>query len=141
MGQYRIKCTHEIKGHSKDILALNFTNTDDRWIVTCGKDCQARVWDTKSGKLVVELEKHSDFVNNAMFTSDDCHIISVSSDKHIIVSEIIQEDVAMNGNGNAGGSFGTKYKFKTLVKIETKNYRDIELGNNTLVAMGNLPLI
>jgi hypothetical protein len=63
----------------------------------------------------------------------------VSSDKHIIVSEIIQEDVPMNGNGNAGSSFGIKYKFRTLVKIETKNYRDIELGNNILVAMGNLP--
>lgn len=74
------------------------------------------------------MEKHADMMHNAVFTRDDCNVISVSADKHIFVSEIIQEEL--------NGSF--KYKFKTLLKIETKNYRDIELGNNILVTIGNL---
>lgn len=89
--------------------------------------------------MLAELEKRSDSVNNAIFTSDDCNIISVSSDKHIIISEIVQEEVTATYNGNVGGSSSIKYRIKTLHKIETKNYRDIELGNHMLVAIGNLP--
>lgn len=47
--KYKIKCTHEIHGHSKNILALNWTNTDDRWVITAGSEGIAKVWDSKSG--------------------------------------------------------------------------------------------
>ena len=43
------------------------------------------------GRLVCELEKHSGVVHNALFTYDDLHIVSVSVDKKIMISEIVEE--------------------------------------------------
>ena len=82
----------------------------------------------------MELEKHTEHVQNAIFTNDDTHIVTVSIDKHIVVSEIVQEDIAMS-NGHSGGG----YKFKAIMrlKLEVKNYIDIALSNNILVAIGN----
>lgn len=59
--KYKIKCTHEIKCH-KNVLALNWTNTDDRWVITAGSDNCARIWDSKTGRLVLVLEKHKDTI-------------------------------------------------------------------------------
>lgn len=60
--KYRIKCTHEIKCHSKNVLALNWTNTDDRWVITAGCENNARIWDAKTGRLVALLDKHKDTI-------------------------------------------------------------------------------
>jgi hypothetical protein len=35
---------------------MNWTNTDDRWIITAGSECIAKIWDSKSGALVMELK-------------------------------------------------------------------------------------
>lgn len=59
---FKIKCTHEIKGHQKNILALNWTNTDDRWLITAGSEFVAKVWDSKTGALVMELKGHKDTI-------------------------------------------------------------------------------
>ena len=48
----------------------------------------ARVWDSKTGKQVVELAKHNDTIQSAAFTSDDTRVITVGVDKLIIIWEI-----------------------------------------------------
>lgn len=60
--KYRIKCTHEIKGHKQSILALNWTNTDDRWLISAGSDKVAHIWDTRTSKPVCELAAHTDTI-------------------------------------------------------------------------------
>mmetsp|Transcript_7506 Transcript_7506/g.5701 ORF Transcript_7506/g.5701 Transcript_7506/m.5701 type:complete len:144 (+) Transcript_7506:669-1100(+) len=71
LGKLKVKCTHEIKGHSKETLALSWTNQDDRYIVTCGKDHMVRMWDTKSGRMRLEIDRHCEAVQNVFFTQDD----------------------------------------------------------------------
>jgi hypothetical protein len=34
---------------SKGIQSLNWSNTDDRWVITAGLDASAKVWDAKTG--------------------------------------------------------------------------------------------
>ena len=73
----------------------------------------ARIWDSKSGKLVVELSKHNDAILSAIFTSDDSRVVTVSVDKHIIIWEITQDEAT------------TAYKAAELHRIETKHYLEI----------------
>ncbi len=52
--------------------SLFWANLDDHWFVTSSMDKTARVWDSKTGKLVCELAgKHSEGVTAAVFSSDD----------------------------------------------------------------------
>lgn len=60
--KYKIKCTHEIRGHSKQINSINWTNTDDRWLISASHDQTAKIWDSKSGRMVMELTKHQEAV-------------------------------------------------------------------------------
>lgn len=70
--KYRIKCTHEIKAHNKQINSLNWSNLDDRWLITASLDKSAKIWDSKTGKLVCDLaNKHSEGVTSAVFSMDD----------------------------------------------------------------------
>jgi WD repeat-containing protein 26 len=58
-GKYKIKCSHEIKGHTKIITSLNWSYTQDdkaAWLVTTSHDSSIKVWDSaKGGRLVVEI--------------------------------------------------------------------------------------
>lgn len=83
------------------------------------------------GRLVVELERHADSVQNAIFTYDDLHVVSVSVDKRLFISEIIEEQLE-------GG--GTKYRAKTIHKMEIKNFLDIVLTSHVLVCVGKMSM-
>jgi WD40 repeat protein len=67
---------------------LNWTNSDDRWLITTAKETVVRIWDYKSGKQIIELDKHQDFVLSAVFTNDDTKVITVSVDKSLMLWEI-----------------------------------------------------
>jgi WD40 repeat protein len=110
-------------GHKKNILALNWTNTDDRWIISGGQDSIARVWDTRTGKLVVELAKHQDIIQSASFTSDDSKVVTLGIDKHLIIWEILSSE------------FSTEFKAHEITRIETKNFMELALSQNRLVTM------
>ena len=88
--KYRIKCTHEIRAHSKQINSLNWTNTDDRWIVTTSADYTAKIWDSRSGKLACDIaNKHAESVTSAVFSpNDDSKLITLSTDKYMILWDI-----------------------------------------------------
>ena len=54
------------------------------------------------------------------------HVVSCGTDKKIIVSEIIEEEIEGN----------TKFKSKCIYKMESKNYYDIAMASNILVCSG-----
>lgn len=74
------------------MLALNWTNTDDRWILTAGSDNCARIWDTRTGRLVLVLEKHKDTIQQAIFSPDDSKVVTIGTDKQLIVWDIIHNE-------------------------------------------------
>ncbi len=43
-------------------------SADDAWIVTGSHDNTAKVWDTKTGRLVVEINRHQESVTAVTFT-------------------------------------------------------------------------
>jgi len=70
---------------------LNWTNTDDRWFISSSNDISARIWDSRSGKLVCEIaNKHTEAVTCAIFSSDDSKVITVGTDRLLILWEIRQ---------------------------------------------------
>lgn len=93
--------------------------------------------------MVVELEKHSEQVQAAVFTEDDIHVVSIGTDKKIIVNEISEEEISSsnnngfaNNNNNGNGEGITKFKSKCIHKMETKHYYDIAMASNILVCNG-----
>jgi hypothetical protein len=77
----------------------------------------------------VELEKHCDNILNAFFYGDeDNFIVSVSVDKHIVITEVMQETFTDPIQGT-----GYRWKAVTLKKIETKNFSASCLSRNVFV--------
>jgi WD40 repeat protein len=70
------------------VRSLCWTNQDDRWVLTAGDDLVARIWDARHGKLIVEMDKHTEAIMQAMFTSDDSKVITLGIDKQLIVWEV-----------------------------------------------------
>ena len=107
------------------MLALNWTNMDDRWLITAGSDKVARIWDTRTSKPVCELVAHTDTIQAAVFTSEDKLVITLSVDRRIIIWSII-EDLAQPNIFTA----------VEIHRIETKNYMDVALSLDRIVLMG-----
>ncbi|MEY2565252.1 MAG: hypothetical protein QOH88_3445 [Verrucomicrobiota bacterium] len=54
---------------------------DGSRVLTASDDRTARVWDAKTGKLLVDLEGHQDAVTTAQFSPDGSRIVTGSKDK------------------------------------------------------------
>lgn len=105
--------------------SLAWANLDDTWFVTSSMDKTARVWDSKTGKLVCELNgKHSEGVTSAVFSSDDTQVVTTGTDKALILWELRQN------------SDETTYHAVVMTIIETKAYLDLAISSNRLVAKG-----
>ena len=60
-----------------------------------------------------------------MFSSDDTKVVTIGTDKQLIVWEITNDDDGSN-----------EYKAKDIYKIDTKRFTDLALCGNRLVVMG-----
>ena len=47
-----------------------------------------RLWDSKSGKQLLELNKHQDVVLSAAFMLEDTKVVTISVDKTLILWDI-----------------------------------------------------
>jgi WD40 repeat protein len=76
------KDTVRLSGHRNTIVSVAFS-PDDLKIVTASMDLTAKLWDSKSGKLIQDLIGHEDEVNSARFSPDGNKIVTASNDGEI----------------------------------------------------------
>ncbi len=65
--------------HGDGVLFAEFA-PNGRTILTAGEDCQARLWDAKTGKYLLQLD-HPNQVYSARFSSDSRWVVTVCRDK------------------------------------------------------------
>jgi WD40 repeat protein len=109
-------------------VALNWSNTDDRWLISAGSDKVAHIWDSRTSRPVCELAAHTDNIQAALFTSDDKLVITVSVDRRLIVWAI-NEDV------------NNVFSAVEINRVEIKNYMDVAFSQDRLVLMGQKSIL
>jgi WD40 repeat protein len=67
-----------LKGHTKPIFALAFSD-DGKQIATAGSDRSVRVWESESGREVVQLPEQPSTVFALAFTPDGAHLATGSN--------------------------------------------------------------
>jgi WD40 repeat protein len=106
--------------------SLCWSNLDDTWLLTSSLDKSAKIWDSKTGKLVCELAgRHTESLTAAVFSADDTQVITTATDKLIILWEI---------RPNTDGSDG--HHAVVMTTIETKCYLDLAISSSRIVAKG-----
>ena len=58
-----------LRGHTKPVTSVQFS-PDGAFVVTASRDTSARIWDTKTGKLLHTLHGHYGLVTDASFSPD-----------------------------------------------------------------------
>src|SRR6476646_6146589 len=62
-----------------NILAAAFS-PDGQLLATCDTDCNVRVWEVRSGKLLLICQGHANWVRSLMFSPDGRTLASCSAD-------------------------------------------------------------
>ncbi len=88
-------------GHTDFINSTQFSN-DGKKIVTSSKDRSAKVWDTETGNLLVELLKHRRQVLSAEFNHDNKKIVTSSEDSTAILWDAISGNALLNFTHHTG---------------------------------------
>ena len=133
--------------HTDRINAWEFS-PDNKMLITASFDNKAIIWDTKTGKKLVELIGHSDAAKSAVFTLDNESVITSSNDKSIKIWNVKSGKVINTLIGHRGFIYfaklspdGTKvlsvsgdstvivWELKTGKNIFSFSSRDYELRN------------
>lgn len=81
-------------GHPKWAKKMSFAKStsafspDGRFVATASADRWLRIWDTATGKLLHQLEGHSDFITSCAFSPDGLYVLSASWDKTLVQWEL-----------------------------------------------------
>ena len=77
----QVQCLLEIQTNTSNIIALSWSTTSDKYLVTAGKEKAASIWSATSGQNLLKLEKHTDCIYQALFApSDDTKVFTIGSD-------------------------------------------------------------
>ena len=68
------------KGHTSWVITSSFS-PDEQYLMTGGMDQTAKVWDIRSGKLLLDLIGHKQYVTSVKFSPDMKKIVTTSYDK------------------------------------------------------------
>jgi WD40 repeat protein len=71
-----------LQGHDGYVLSAAFS-PDGARVVTASTDQTARIWDAKTGAVLMELKGHGGWVYSAAFSADGARIVTASRDKTV----------------------------------------------------------
>src|SRR5262249_52881803 len=69
-----------LKGHSASVFSAVFSG-DDKLVATASQDGTARIWDTKTGKLLATLRGAGGPIYSANFSPDGRKLVTASQDR------------------------------------------------------------
>ncbi len=69
-----------IEGHKNPILHAAFSPDGSKVVIVTGNENLVRLWDSKTGKLLVVLKGHEHHVNHAIFSPDGQRVLTSSKD-------------------------------------------------------------
>ncbi len=74
------------EGHTGYVNSATFSPDEEgKWVLTASDDGTAKLWDSRTGKLVKTLSGHTDRVRHAEFSRDGTRVVTSSSDKTAII--------------------------------------------------------
>jgi len=130
--QYKIKCSHEIRGHAKQVNALNWSHDESELVVTASADKTVKIWDSKTGRLVLDIhDRHQEAIVSAIFIpgTSGIRLLTAAVDKLVIIWEL----TTVPGTTRDGYPL---YQAEEIARIETRNYLDASASLTRLVLMG-----
>jgi WD40 repeat protein len=71
--------THSLPVHATNVLAVAFSPDSER-LITSSMDGMVRIWNVKSGKLIVSVSAHKDLIIDVTFNSDGDLFATASAD-------------------------------------------------------------
>ncbi|MCP4700861.1 MAG: WD40 repeat domain-containing protein [Gammaproteobacteria bacterium] len=85
------KALKVFEGHSSWLKHAGFSR-DGKRAATASADNSARIWNVETGKEMLAIDKHKDWVTRAVFSpGNDKHLITVSLDETAWLWEIVKE--------------------------------------------------
>jgi len=73
--------------HSKEMTSIGWSYCS-KFLVSTSYDRSVKLWSAESGDCLATFTNHSEEVRSAIFTPDNCRIISASADRYVIVMDL-----------------------------------------------------
>jgi WD40 repeat protein len=94
--------------HSADIRSAAYNN-DGTKLVTAAEDNTARVWDARTGVVMLVLNGHTDVVDSAVFSPDGERVLTASHDRTARVWDTATGKALMTISGHHGWVVGAEF--------------------------------
>jgi len=105
-------------------LCLDWSKQSDNWIVTGGQDKNAHIWDSNTGQNICKIERHTEAIHGACFSHDDRKLVTMGTDKLIIVWELLVDP-----------NMPLVPKAHELFRFSTRYYEDLALSRTHLISV------
>ncbi|MBP7077181.1 MAG: WD40 repeat domain-containing protein [Bacteroidales bacterium] len=96
------------EGHTSYVNTAEFSS-DGKYIVTASDDGTAKIWESRSGKLVLILVGHTDKVTQAHFSPDGKSIVTASFDNTVKIWESSSGKLLMSIDGHTSAVWSAQY--------------------------------
>lgn len=95
-------------GHNGLITSADFS-PDDRKIATASADKTAKIWDSQTGNLLINLEGHTSIINDVSFSADGKKIVTASGDKTAKIWDAITGKLLVDIKGHVFGIISARF--------------------------------
>ncbi len=102
------KLLYTLGWHRGEVLSLNF-DFDENYLLSGGMDGRAYLWSLESGKMVISLPPHPDYVLSGAFSKNSLWVATGSFDKMINITNISSLNINYRKKAHRGAV--TQIKF------------------------------